>query len=84
MKRYRDEMAAHGFSEVNITRYPTLDLALESSYFYYGYLIRRLRKLGERRYPDDLREYSERFKRQAEEVARSALSATAGFTEQVW
>lgn len=84
MKRYRDTMATHGFGETDITHYPKLGLALESSYFYYSYLIGRLRALSERRYPDDLREYSERFARQAQEIARSALSATAGFTEKVW
>ena len=83
MKTYRDTQVAHHWNAPPLTHYPDLTLALESSYFYYDYLICELRRLGDRRFPDDVRDYCTRFAAQATEIARQALSATAGFSEQV-
>jgi hypothetical protein len=83
MKNYRDKRIAHHIEDGAPANYLKLDLALESSYYYYGYLINELRALGETRFPDDLKEYSERFALQATDIAKKALSATAGAIEEV-
>ena len=88
VKNYRDNHAAHFNSEwlkpENKPKYPTLDVALEASYFYYPYLLNEFKKRGiEHHYPLDIREYSERFSKQAIEVAAKAISATADIKEKV-
>ncbi len=83
MTNYRNELIAHHVENGNVDNYPELDLALESSYYYYEYLIKELRGLGESKYPDDLRAYAERFAVQATEIATKALSATAEMAEKV-
>lgn len=84
MKTYRDTLIAHHVDASPVTHYPALDFALESSYFYYSYLIKELRKLGDTRFPDDLRDYSARFADQAKSIAEVALAATAKIREQVF
>ncbi len=85
MKNYRDNLIAHHI-EANevVSTYPKLDLALESSYYYYTYLISELRERGEKRFPDDLKEYSADFAEQATEISEKALDATNGMTERVF
>jgi len=83
MKNYRDNLVAHHIENGSVKNYPRLDLALESSYYYYGYLITELRSLGETKYPDDLRLYGEKFAAQATEIAKAALGGTARMTERV-
>lgn len=85
MKTYRDQNVAHrDFSNPNVTHYPKLDLALESSYFYYQYLIAELRKQGVKSYPDDIREYCRKFAEQAKTIADKALTATREVKESVY
>jgi len=38
---------------------------------------------GNDRFPDDLRDYCDRYTAQAIEIARAALAATASFSERV-
>ncbi len=83
MKTYRNKLIAHHIEDGGPAYYPKLDLALKSSYYYYAYLIEDLRALGETRFPDDLKEYSERFACQATDIAKKALGATAGIAEKV-
>ncbi len=84
MKNYRDQHAVHrDFSKSDVTHYPTLDFALQSSYVYYRYVIAELRKQGVTRYPDDLAKYGEAFAAQAKEIAASALAATKDMKERV-
>jgi len=84
LKNYRNKSIAHHCKEGGPENYPKLDLALESSYYYYAYLIKELRVFGRSKFPDDLREYSEKFARQATDIARKALTATSGITEKVY
>jgi hypothetical protein len=83
MKHYRDNRISHHVEDADLERWPKLDLAVESSYYYYAHLIKELRDLGETKYPDDLREYSAKFSAQAIALARTALSSTADVTEKV-
>jgi hypothetical protein len=84
MKAYRDQHVAHlDFSRRDVTHYPDLGGALSSAVYYYSRLVHELRVLGDRRFPDDLREYYEAFPAQAVEIADSATASTRGFTERV-
>jgi hypothetical protein len=84
MKAYRDALVAHHVNSSSVTRYPSLDLCLESCYFYYAHVIKELRSLGEVRFPDDLKEYSARFASQAKEIAERALASTGDIQESVF
>lgn len=84
MKAYRDNLVAHHIESTGVANYPVLDLALKSSFFYYNYLIRELRSLGETKYVDDLKVYCEAFEGLAREVATTAVSSTAAIKERVY
>ena len=83
MKAYRDGAVAHQTDDPQVSSYPHLELALESSYFYYSYVIRELRRLGEKRFPDDLRNYSTAFRAQSRKIAERAILATSAKSEEV-
>ena len=84
MKLYRNEVAVHASHSSEVTDYPRFDVALESAFFYFQYLIRRLRRLGLNRKPDDLRSYAKDFEAQAEKAAQAALKATSDIRETVY
>lgn len=84
MKLYRDNLAAHHNRENKVPDYPHLKIALQSSYFYYRYLIKELRQLGETRFPDELEAYGTRFESQAREIASQAVAATSAIKERVY
>ncbi len=77
MKTYRDEAVAHHADSPSFTHYPKLDVALKSCYFYYRFVIKKARELGETKYPDSLEEYCKGFASQTSAVAKLALEATA-------
>lgn len=84
MQNYRNEHVAHHVVPSNVSRYPMLDIALASSYFYYKYLVGELRKLDDvSKFPSDLESYCERFAALAKEAATKALTATSGMLETV-
>jgi hypothetical protein len=77
MKRYRDQSVAHhDIRRSEIKNYPKFDLALESSYFYYEFIVGELRKMGIEQQPSDLREYSKLFAAQCRDIAIAAMKAT--------
>ena len=84
MKRYRDRVVAHHDQRrVEIKNYPTFDLALESAYFYYDFVVAELRKHGVDQQPKDLRAYCRDFASQCRDIATAATAATSSFTERV-
>jgi hypothetical protein len=83
MKSYRDTQVAH-YEEETVDCYPNLDHALESSYFYYGFLAKELTRLGVSPFTNDLRKYSEHFARYVKEVAECALTSTAQFRKKLF
>ncbi|MDA8248605.1 MAG: hypothetical protein M0Z28_05445 [Rhodospirillales bacterium] len=85
MKTYRDTCVAHDDvrKRVDVTVYPDLNIAMESSYFYYSYLLKELRRRGIGDYPTDLRTYCATFAEQATLIAREAMAATAEIKEKV-
>ncbi len=85
IKRYRDKSVAHhNLHRSEITNYPRFDLALESAYFYYDFIVAELRKLGIEQRPDDLREYGIAFSDQCRDVASVAMKATETIKERVY
>jgi len=84
MKTYRDQHVAHlDFWSRDVTHYPEMGHALESSYFFYAAAIADLRRQGDKRFPDDLRAYSAAFADQARGIAERAVAATKGSEEKV-
>jgi hypothetical protein len=85
MKRYRDQSVAHHDERRrDIKRFPTFDLALESAYFYYEFVLTELRKIGIDQQPRDLRRYGKDFADQCHEIAAAAADATRSFRESVY
>jgi len=82
MKAYRDKLVAHYIESNSVDNFPMLDLALRSSCFYYSYLIKELRSLGETKYPDDLQIYYGEFESQAREIAATAFASTAAIEQR--
>ena len=85
MKLYRDQSVAHhDLRRSEIKKYPKFDLALESAYFYYEFIVDQLRNMRTDLKPSDLREYSKSFSAQCREIARAAMNATDKFKESVY
>ena len=83
MKDYRDELVAHYDLDSDVSTYPSLDLALRSSYFYYDCLTSHVDGCmsdGEER----LEVYSLRFYEKAKEIAAKAIEATSDIKETVF
>ena len=80
MKHYRDKVAAHASYDPGIP-IPCLDIALESAFFYFEYLIERYQSLGFDRKHVDLRSYAKDFEAQARKAAQTALKATENIQE---
>ena len=83
MIAYRNDFIAHDRDNLDLKTYPELDIALESSYYYYNYLIKKLRELGDHQYPNDLREYCNQFSKQAQSIAQIAVASTLDIDESV-
>jgi hypothetical protein len=84
IKRYRDQSVAHhDHRRVEIRSYPSFDLALQSAYFYYDFLISELRKMGVDQHPKDLQSYGEAFAAECHDIGKAAFDATNSFRERV-
>lgn len=84
MKKYRDRQVAHYGELPADATYPVLDHAIDSSYFYYKYLITKFRALGETKYPDDLEVYCTHFSKQIRKIAIQAIASTSDISEEVF
>lgn len=84
LKNYRDNQVAHHIEIYKVSNYPSLSLALKSSFFYYKYLIKEWRLLGETTYPNDLESYCIAFEEQVREVASQAVKSTMAIKEKVY
>jgi hypothetical protein len=77
LQRYRNyHVAHHDQRRMDIPTYPTLDMALNSAFFYYDFIRMELRKFGIQRQPEDVRQYAIDFEAKCFEVAKVALAAT--------
>lgn len=84
IKTYRDKAVAHfDIKKRDVTHYPVLNSALEASYYYYGYFVDELRSAGFVGYPEDIRDYCDKFVGQTVKVAECALRATSSIEEKV-
>jgi hypothetical protein len=87
VKTYRDKLGAHCDPEhlqSGQAYYPDLNVPLEATFFYYEWLLKILEEKGiDHRKPLNIREYADRFAKQAAEAAKAALAATATIEERV-
>ncbi len=85
MKRYRDwGVAHHDRRRKAIPRYPHFDVALESAYFYFDFVLSELNEQGIELGPRDIRDYAARFFEQARAIAAVAMDATKSTPERVF
>lgn len=84
IKNYRKEILAHHKQNPNVTHYPSLDIALESSFHYFTWLVAKLQHLNIYFVPDDLREYYDSFLSQASKFAKVSYISTKEIIERVY
>ena len=84
LKGYRDKNVAH-IEILPLTNIPDMTFALNSVYFYYGSVIKELKKKNVySKYPDNLTRYYEDCLKQTKVYVMSAFNATKGFEERVF
>jgi hypothetical protein len=84
VKRNRDKRVAHmDFNQPNDDEWPVFTIAVESACFYYDELLKEWRRLGRLSYPNDIREYCQKFADQSAGIAQAALQATSKIPELV-
>jgi hypothetical protein len=86
MKNYRDLAVVHHMQDPRVTSYPTLDIALQATSFYYKFLVCALRDLPEEPMyflPKNLESYYQRLLQHAEQVATAAYEASRGIEDKV-
>ena len=79
LKDYRNDHVAHHNRDSSVAKYPDLDIALNSSFYYYSYL----EGLTEGDRIDTIEAYAERFYKQSRQIAEQAVAATSIFNETV-
>jgi hypothetical protein len=84
IKKYRDKFIAHHQKDPNRTHYPHLDISLDCSFYYYNWLINRLKLCHIFYEPDDLKIYYDCFLSQALRFAEMSYDATKGIEERVF
>ena len=84
MKDYRDELVAHYEMDTDVSKYPDLEIAMRSSYFYYDYLQSTLNQEVLAEPLEGLEEYSNRFYESSKKIAAKAIEATNGIKETVY
>ena len=85
MKNYRDISVAHHTKDPKLTKYPNLDTALASTFFFYGHLVTLLKDAPEPVYflPKDLSRYYEQLLSHAKQVSAAAYEASRGIEDKV-
>ncbi len=84
MLAYRNNFISHHQKDPTVKTYPYFDKALEASYYYYDYLIQKLRSLGSNEYPDNLKDYYNRCLKQAIKFTETAYNSTKDIKEEVY
>ncbi len=83
MHDYRNQLVAHYTNDSDVSKYPKLDIALNSSHFYYDYLAKLLND-NKVEGLEPLQEYSDKFRAQVSEISETAIKATSEFKENVF
>jgi hypothetical protein len=82
MRDYRNWAAAHhDLRRRTIAKYPHLDVALASAFFFYDYLRTELKAHDIDQRPDDIWTYAKAFEDKALAVAKTAMAATKRIEE---
>jgi hypothetical protein len=84
MIAYRNNLISHYQKDPNVKTYPDFDKAIEASYYYYEYLIWKLRSSGNKEYSDNLKDYYDRYLEQAIRFSETAYSSTKDIKEKVY
>ncbi len=82
VKDYRNNIITH-FKKIPDLHYPSLDVIINSTFYYYGWLQTELDKRGIIQEPKDLEDYYHRCLKQAEVFSKKAYNSTKDFKEQV-
>ncbi|MDP3297214.1 MAG: hypothetical protein Q8N09_06420 [Thermodesulfovibrionia bacterium] len=84
MITYRNNLISHHQKDPSVTHHPDFDKGIEASYYYYEYLIKKLRGLGNTQYPDNLKDYYDRHLEQAIRFSETAYNSTKDIKENVY
>ncbi len=76
MTEFRSTQISHCKQPPNLTNYPVLDIAIETSCYYYEWLVRELKSLGYADYDNNLQDYYSRFLGQTTKVAEVICDST--------
>jgi hypothetical protein len=76
IKDYRDKFIAHHIIDPNITHFPSLDIALKSSFYYYSWLVNKLELFNIYYVPDDLKDYYDDYLIQISRFAEISYLST--------
>jgi len=84
VKDYRDKYLAHHQNDPSRTHYPNLDIAVNSSFYFYKWLINKLKIKHFDFDPYDLKEYYESFISQASKFVEVSYQSTKKIEEEVF
>lgn len=80
---YRNNIIAH-FKRISGLSYPSLDVIIKSTFYYYEWLQKELDKHGIIQEPKDLVGYYNRCLKQAESFSETSYNSTANIKEKVF
>jgi len=80
---YRNNIIAH-FRRIPGLSYPSLDVIMKSTFYYYEWLQQELEKHGIIQEPKDLEDYYHRCLKQAESFSETAYNSTSNIKEKVF
>jgi hypothetical protein len=83
VKDYRNNIIAH-FKKIPDLQYPSLDVIINSTFYYYNWLLKELDKRGIIQEPEDLEDYYHRCLNQAETFSEKAYNSTKDIKEKVF
>ena len=84
VKDYRNNIIAHFKKNPRVQQYPSLDIIINSTFYYYEWLVKALDKRGIRQEPENLEEYYYKCLNQAEVFSEKAYNSTKNIKEKVY
>ncbi len=84
VKEYRNNIIAHFKKNMKVRQYPSLDVIIYSTFYYYKWLVKELDRRGIIQEPEDLEEYYKRCLEQARVFSEIAYNSTKDIKEKVY
>ena len=84
VKDYRNNLITHFRKDPKIIRYPSLDNIINSTFYYYEWLVKKLEEYGIKQEPEDLRGYYIKCLEQANLFSETAYRSTENIQEDVF